>query len=325
VRHVLVVPIAVLVFSCTHRDSNAPSEPRPSASASATVTTPAPSAPTRAGNERVQPVYALDGGPEDLRAERLCETLQRVPEHRKDECCAARSAFTSALANTQCVRTLSGALRSGAVSLADADIDRCAEAMTRATAGCDWITPETATGAMPLPTECNGVLQGNLPEEASCRSSLECSGSLRCQGLSAVDVGTCGRPKPTKSACNLASDTLAIFTRQEPLEETHPECSGYCDRRQCADAVPTGGACKLDVECGQWRCERGACVTAQLPGVGEACSATCVAGARCVKGTCTLPAAEGAACEVDSQCRGVCVHDAAGAGSCTRSCPKKSR
>jgi hypothetical protein len=269
----------------------------------------------------VKPVYAVDAGVPDPLAIRLCETLDRVPDQRVSECCAAPASFTSKAVAGQCVRTLTAALSSKAVTLAEADVDRCAEAMTNATTGCDWVT--ASSGSSPLPSECVGLVHGTLPDKARCRSSLECSGSLRCQGLSAIDVGTCGHPQATGASCALAIDTLATFARQEPIDRAHPECTGYCRVRRCTDAVAVGGACKADAECGRGRCEKGACTMAPLPAVGQPCSATCAAGARCSNGVCTAAKAEGASCDRDTECRGSCVHDAGGtAGSCTKSCPK---
>jgi hypothetical protein len=320
-RSSFLLPCAILALSCNHHDAGASHDaavaaPSPVASASA-----APSASTtEPGSDQVKPVYAVDAGVPDPLAIRLCEALDRLPDQRVTECCGVTPSFTSRAITGQCVRTLTGALGSKAISLAEADVDRCAEAMTKATTGCDWVT--ASTGSDPLPPECVGILHGTLGEKARCRSSLECSGTLRCQGLSAIDVGTCGRPKPTGAACALANDMLSIFTRQEPIDRTHPECGGYCRVRKCTDAVPAGGACKADAECGRGRCEKGACTMAPLPTVGQPCSVACAAGARCSSGVCTVAKAEGAACASDPECRGACVHDDGGAGSCTKSCPK---
>jgi hypothetical protein len=319
----LLIPFAVLALSCTHHDSDASHDavapPPPATSASAAA--PAPPASVEANDDQLKPVYAVDAGVPDPLAIRLCEALDRVPDQRVTECCGVTPSATSRAVTGQCVRTLTAALSSKAITLAEADVARCTEAMTKATTGCDWVT--ASPGSNPLPSECIGILHGTLPDKARCRSSLECSGSLRCQGLSAIDVGTCGKPNPTGTSCALAIDTLATFTRQEPLDHAHPECTGYCRVRKCTDVVATGGACKMDAECGHGRCEKGACTSAPLPAVGQPCSTSCARGARCSSGTCTAAKPEGASCDRDTECRGSCVHDDGGtAGSCAKSCPK---
>ena len=269
------------------------------------------------GSDEIRPVYPADAGAPDPLAQRFCGAVELLPEQRRAECCGASGGLAEALGES-CVRTLSFALAQRAVTLAAADVDRCVEAMTRATSGCDWITPRSPA----LPPECEGVVKGALQEKAPCRSSLECPEGERCLGLSTVDLGRCGPPKSARSPCNVAVDTLATFTRQDHLDRTHPECEGYCGHGRCEDVVAEGGTCALDRACGRGRCASGKCTSALLPAVGEACSGACAGGARCAQGKCSAPRAEGEGCEQDAECRGACVRADGGVeGSCAKSCP----
>jgi hypothetical protein len=314
---------AVLVTSCTHHGSEGASDaPSPSASGSATAKTPAPVATEAAGDDEIKPVYPKDAGPPDPLAQRLCEVLEKEPLDRVASCCATPALAASMSFSGECVRTLTSALHSHAVTVAEADVARCAEAMDRATQGCDWVTPTSTAGSMPLPTECEGVIHGALGAKARCRSSLECADGLRCQGLSAIDVGTCGPPKGAGAACNVANDMLTVYTRQTSVDATHAECAGYCRVRQCRETVAVGHACSTDRECGKGRCDKGVCSTAPVPTVGQPCSTACAEGSRCVNNSCVAAKAQGATCDVDRECRGACVRsDAGSGGTCEMSCP----
>jgi hypothetical protein len=315
---VLAAPLLLAV--CTPSQK---ADPGPSASASATVLPTAtvsasawPEAAEARGSDELLPVYPMDAGPPDPLAARFCDAVLLQTERRRAECCAA-SVGAAALIESQCVRTLTFALGQHAVTLAPADVDRCVEAVTRSTVGCDWVIPNTVA----LPPECDGLIKGSLKEKAQCRSSLECPDGMRCLGLSTIDFGTCGAPKPAHSMCNLAIDMLATLSRQDHVDRTHPECAGYCNRGHCEDVVATGGACATERACGGGHCASGKC-TSTLPAVGEACTDGCAAGSRCVKGKCVVPRAEGDGCEVDAECRGICVRaDGGAAGTCAKSCP----
>jgi hypothetical protein len=269
------------------------------------------------GSDELKPIYPADAGPPDPLAIRYCDAVQLLPEKRKAECCAAPLS-PPPFGAQQCVRTLTAAIHARAVTLSPLDLDRCLEAVTRATTGCDWVT----SSAAPLPLACRGIVRGALLANAPCRSSLECGDGMRCLGLSTIDVGTCGPPKPSGSQCNAAIDTLATYTREDGVDRAHPECSGYCARFRCTDAIPVGGACKLDAQCGgHARCEGGRCTQTPVPVVGEACSIECANGARCFRGECVTPKGEGDACESMAQCRGLCVGADGGVqGACAKSC-----
>lgn len=303
--------IAAIVAACTSSPS-----PAPLASHSAPPASTAPPVePRERGADEILPVYPADAGAPEPLAERFCDVVYSLPERRRAECCPG--AFRASM-RSECVRTLSVALRDRAVEIAPSGLDACADAMTEATLGCDWVVGLTA----PLPPACDGLLQGKLPEKAKCRSSLECAGSLRCQGLSTIDVGACGPPKAAPQACNLANDMLATFTRQDHLDRAHPECDGWCARSRCREAIPVGGACDSDIQCGKHRCSSGKCTDAPLRALGEPCTGDeCLGGSKCVKGKCAAPKAENEPCEENAECRGACERPDGGAtGSCQKTC-----
>jgi hypothetical protein len=297
--------------------------PAPAASASASVAATAASAPLPAGplttqrDEDVKPVYPLEVGPPNPVAEKLCDAVQGLVERRRAECCAIPSYH--ALLTRECVRMLTFALREKAVTLEPAAVDRCSEATKKVTAGCDWVGPSS----LPMPAECRDLLKGALQQGAPCRSSLECEGSLRCQGLSATRMGKCGPPKSDKRMCRIGIDPLAVSTRQDNVDKAHPECVGRCVRKQCEPAVAAGAACKTDTECATGRCLAGKCNDALLPVEGAACvDGRCGDGFRCVDQKCAAPKAEGASCAVDEECRARCVRpEGASEGKCEKQCP----
>ncbi len=269
------------------------------------------------GSEEIRPVYPRDAGPPDPLAQRFCDAVYGLPARRAAECCGTAPGVGAGLAD-QCVRMLSYAMGANAIKIAPASVDACTEAMTKATVGCDWVT---ITKSVPIPPSCEGILEGQRREKATCRSSLECAPGLRCLGLSAIDLGVCGAPRPTGGECNLAIDTLASFTRQDHYARAHAECEGWCSARRCRPAGAEGGACKSDAACGKLRCEGGKCTSAPVPGAGEACSVECAYGLRCIGEKCATPKAEGAACEGDVECRGKCVAgDGGKGGTCGKTC-----
>jgi hypothetical protein len=274
-------------------------------------------APRSKSDDEVRPVYPVDAGPPDPLATRFCEAVQALPEKRKAECCT--DARTGVAPTDACVRTLSYAIAQHAITLDAADVDRCAEAMKKATDGCDWVTPLSTA----IPLVCKGILSGKLAEKERCRSSIECAAGLRCQGLSATDVGACGPPREARVQCGVGVDTLATYTRQDSVDRDHPECAGRCFRGQCEDAAPIGAQCKSDSQCGKSRCVGGKCADGALPALGAPCPAgACAPGAGCVAGVCAAPKAEGAACGSQAECRGQCVTEDGGtAGTCAKQCP----
>lgn len=268
------------------------------------------------GSDAIQPVYPVDHLPPLPLAETYCNGVRELPQKRRDACCPR---FSSYAPTGECTRTLSSALRSGAVTLDPAQLDACVAAMTKETEGCDWVT---STGT-PTATACLGILKGTLKVGAVCRSNLECEEGMRCRNLGATRPGRCGPPLAELGPCNLAIDSLASFSGQNDMERHHPECAGYCGRRQCHDAIAAGAACTASFECGpKGHCAGGKCATGPLPAPGQACTDLCASGARCSKGKCLAAKAGGESCEEDAECRGRCAREDGGkAGKCAADCP----
>jgi hypothetical protein len=312
----LASPIAAGGCTCAKSDG----DPAARGDASAAPTAPAPraeAASTSKPDGDVRPVYPIDAGPLDPLAQRFCEAVQALPETRREACCVGARVGIAPV--DACTRTLSYALSQRAITLAPADLDRCVEAMKAATSGCDWVTPL----AIAIPPACAGILTGTLAAGAPCRSSLECAAGLRCQGLSATDIGACGAPRAARFQCGVGIDTLAAYTRQDHVDRDHPECEGRCARGACEDALALGAECKSSAQCGKNLCLAGKCASGALPALGAACPAgACAPGAGCVNAVCVAPRAEGEACSGRAECRGECVQgDAGPTGTCARSCP----
>lgn len=267
----------------------------------------------------VRPVYPPLTGPAHPLATKLCGALYGVYGARRGECCGHKP---QPGLDTECERNLSGALALGAIDLAEADIDRCAEAVRKEATGCDWITPG---GQLPTaPPECSGVVKGKLASGTRCRSSLECEGKLRCHGVGPTTVGVCA-PAKAQGSCGGSADVLATYVREDGVDKRHPECTELCGRRRCEPFAKLGEDCKFDGACGtKAHCEKGKCAAGDVAKAGEACiNGACARGSRCVKGKCAPPLAEGSACAEDAQCRGGCVK-APGAteGTCAKECSR---
>lgn len=185
-----------------------------------------PAAPVFEADD-VRSVYPLDAGSPDPRVVRLCSALQDEPSRRRAEC---RHTTPGVVVTSECVRMLATAVRDGAVTLGEGDVDRCAAGIDRVFAGCDWVGPI----APQPPAECQDLLRGTLREGARCRSSLECLDGLHCEGLGPTRAGTCRMPQAEGAACHESVDPLAAYARQNAYEKHHPECRGACVRRRCA-------------------------------------------------------------------------------------------
>jgi hypothetical protein len=268
------------------------------------------------GGDEVQPAYPITKDPPDPRAQRLCEALNELPVKRKAECCATAPGF---MQTSECTRALSYALKSGAVTVDDAAIAACSEAMARAHEGCGWVGLNLPNA----PDACQGILRGTLKEKAECRSSLECEAGLSCLGVGPTTKGTCQKPRAKGFPCGMNVDPLAGYVRQTSYEAAHPDCAGYCGRRRCDDLVPVGGECETSEACGAGKaCVQKKCSAAPLPEAGKAClEGVCAKGARCVAGRCVTPKPKGEACESDQECVGACAKpDGAKAGTCEMRC-----
>jgi hypothetical protein len=267
-------------------------------------------------DDEIQAVYPIDNRPPLPIAETYCHAVQERVRLRREACCPGSGAFS---ATAECVRTLSAALRSGAVILDETAVRACVVAMAAATEGCGWVGP---TGNGTIPTACSQVIKGALKSGAKCRSNLECPVGFRCHGLGATRPGRCGAADDLH-ACNISTDSLATFTAQYDFERYHPACSGSCVGNRCFPAAPIGAPCTASSRCGAraW-CIAGNCSQGALPERGAACTDVCAEDTRCVQGKCFAPKSEGETCERDSDCRVHCERASDGSGGrCARQCP----
>jgi hypothetical protein len=249
-------------------------------------------------------------------AERLCETLQTLPETRKAQCCGTSP--TGGLAG-ECTRMLGDSLRDKAIVLDPADVERCAEESVRRLGGCDWVTPYTPR----TPEGCHGILHGRLDAGAKCRSSLECKDGFFCLGSGPTTRGVCAAPGGPGSACGGIADNLTTYTRQTEDDARHPECTGFCLKGRCAAFVAAGGVCRSDKQCNPGsHCAAGRCVEGPNPKLGEACAGTTCAGdSVCLEGRCSPPKRAGETCTRSFECQAMCVSSAgANAGTCGMQC-----
>jgi hypothetical protein len=241
---------------------------------------------------------------------RLCEALHTLPRVRWAECCQSTP---GTVLTSECTRNVTGAIAGGAIALSEDGVARCEAAMAKVHEGCDWVGPWPRE----TPAECRSLFRGSRKANDACRSTLECEGSLRCLGVGPTDAGRCGEPPPIGGLCGSAVDALAVYARQDDVDEVHPMCGGgYCDRNRCAPHVELGGKCTASVQCGEGRCVEGACVADRRGAVGEPCSGgDCQAGLRCVSRACVSPKAAGETCTDDRDCLGGCV-----GGVCKMTC-----
>jgi hypothetical protein len=300
----VVASAALCHAACHSKDGGTTSQTNDAAPAArdAGSNVPSPMSSVDGATEEVTSVYPELVGPGDARAVKLCEVLHENPEKKRAACCKQPLGI---MVTAECVRMLTGALRTGAVTLDEAGVSACATALDVTYDGCDWVGPFPP----PLPKACAGLVTGTLAAGKRCRSSLECAGKLRCKGVGPTTMGTCAEAAPTGEACGGTVDALATYVRDSELEQRHPSCTGYCARFKCGDL---GGK---DAECTQSRdCQAGLqCLgkkcTARAPAkVGEACpGGVCEEGLACVLGKCTARKAAGQACTHDFECLGGCV------------------
>lgn len=263
------------------------------------------------GRDELQPVYPRDNKPAEPSAERYCRAVHMIWADRHAECCKKKS---QSLLFTECVRTLSYAVRSGAIKLEDAAVAGCEAKMKTLHEGCGWVGLRQPR----LPAECLDVLQGTLEEKTLCRSSLECKGELSCAALGAIDPGVCVKPRPKGASCGVGTEVLATTTNQGNIELKKRECEGWCNRLRCDDPVALGGACSGSAQCGAGHtCVGGTCTDKPLPAEGEACGPECQPGLVCRDSKCVTKGLEGADCTSDAHCYGACE-----SGKCVQRCAR---
>jgi hypothetical protein len=263
----------------------------------------------------VRPVYPADAGPPNPLAQRFCAALHDMPEQRRATCCSDKPGL---VLTSECVRMVSAAIALGAVSLDANDVDGCEKAVQKTYEGCEWPGP-----FMPdAPDECLGVVKGRLGAGKRCRSSLECEGDMRCQGVSPTTMGRCGPAAADDQRCGGSADALASFTRVYDVDARHPECKGWCNRTKCESFANAGAPCTLAASCGKGNlCVAGKCVAASPGKTGEPCpGGACEKGALCTQGKCVARKAKGARCTTDFECIGGCNKGDAGLGTCGMKC-----
>lgn len=286
-----------------------------------------------AESDDVEPVYKIDPkAPIHPLAAKLCKILSELPEKKRAACCNTAPGIVM---TDVCAPTLSAALKASAVQLAEGEVEQCETAYQKTLEGCDWVGPFP-----PAPPEkCLGIVHGLLASGAVCRSSLECTGSLRCLGSGPTTKGKCGPVKNDGDLCGGTVDPLAGFLRQtSDLDRQHPECKERCVRHKCSAPVDADGECQVTADCKDGLQCLGAtagapklggqvgkkkCVAGKLPGKdGEACpGGECEKGLSCIRGKCTVRKGTGEACTDDFECKGGCLRgDAGSKGTCGPRC-----
>lgn len=297
------MPALVLVVACGDKAENKTSSTA-GTGADGGADAAAPAGPTGSAGEDVQPVYPVDPkAPPVPIAAKLCEALHAMPEKKRAACCASTPGVVM---TTECTRTLSAAIRAKAVTVSEVDVEACAAAWDKALEGCDWVGPF----APAPPAACRGVVKGALAAGATCRSSLECQGSLRCLGAGPTTTGRCGSAKADGDVCGGTVDALATFTRDGDLDKQHPECAHTCIRHKCATPAAEGSACRTTGDCQEGlSCLAKKCTQAPVPSSdGAPCpGGACTDGLSCIRGKCTARKSAGEACTDDFECRGGCL------------------
>src|SRR5262249_20573206 len=114
----------------------------------------------------------------------------------------------------------------------------------------------------------------------------------------------------------------AALLLDDRLEETHPECSGHCERGRCATPITARGPCEDSRQCQPgFHCNRQRCAEGWLPKAGDTCTGACERPARWLEGKCVAALKEGGLCAVDDECIGRCIV-AGGQGRCGPPCSR---
>ncbi len=265
-------------------------------------------------DEVVRAVYPKnDSAPADPLATRLCKALDDLPEAKRAVCC---NEPTGLVFTSECVRTLSTALRDKAVTVAEADVAACETEIQKTFDGCDWVGPFPPGP----PAACLGIVHGTVQKGDACRSSLECAAPLRCQGAGPTTLGKCFGTKSDGVLCGSSVDTLATYTRQTDVDQQHPECTGFCNRHECASFIAEGGGCTTSIACSAGsQCVANKCVKMAPSKIGDACPGqVCEAGSSCIANKCVAKKRAGETCAQDFECLGGCIKSLPDGGSSAR-------
>jgi hypothetical protein len=330
-----LLAVAAIVAACSKKDDVKPegdARPTPANADAGSGGSGGKGGATGAGESDVEPVYPIEPNAVAIPlAQKLCETLNEMPEKKRSACCNATPGI---VVTSECTRMLSAALRHNAVELAESDVGACAAAFDQTLTGCDWVGPFPPGP----PAACLGIIKGKLASGHKCRSSLECTGDLRCLGVGPTTPGKCGPQKAPGDLCGGTTDTLSGYTRQSSdLDKRHPECRSTekCIRHKCTAPVTDGNACQTTSDCAEGlQClaalggaPKGSapqkkCAARPLPKEGEACpGAVCDGELSCIKDKCTARKPTGEACTADFECKGGCLKgDAGPTGKCGPRC-----
>lgn len=321
-----LVAVAAIAVACSKKDDV---KADADASTSTNATTANADASTTgdggASSDDVEPVYPIEpNAPAAPLAQKLCEALNELPEKKRAACCSATPGI---IVTSECTRMLSAALRHNAVELAESDVTACANAFEQTLSGCDWVGPFPPGP----PAACLGIIKGKLAAGQKCRSSLECSGDLRCLGVGPTTTGKCGPQKALGDLCGGTTDTLSGFTRQNAdLDKRHPECRSTekCIKHKCSAPASDGSACQTTSDCMEGlQClpvlggapktgiPQKKCTARPLPKEGEACpGGVCEGELQCIKNKCSARKPAGETCTADFECKGGCLKGDGGAG-----------
>jgi len=315
--------ICVVAAGCTGGPSPGASPEAPASEMRPTSGTATPTAAVREMEESpetsekltVEPVYPSGSTPPDPGAQRLCRALHEAPARARAACCG-RPPPTTAVdgrMSLECVRLLSHALAAGAVRLDTAQVEACEKATTIADAPTSAACGHLGRFTKPPPEPCRRAVVGTRGAGATCRSHLECEGSLQCMGVGPAQAGRCAGPRPVGAPCDTSVDVLATHTRQTDASQRHPECEGACLMHRCAPYAVDGAACASNLHCGPGRaCIEARCADAPtgLPAGSKCPSLGCAPGLVCAAGKCVVPAAAGTPCQTDFECQGACLKKA---------------
>lgn len=323
--------LAVLMLACAAScSSDCPKDPDCASSDSGSGT----DAPDGA------PEGAPDGGPTEAIAAFCDATLGRSPKlyetccNESDKATNSYRAFqgTAAALAWECASKLSRSAALGRVTLDDAVLTACEQAVAAAydASGCGVMVIGFDWEASP----CRGVVIGQQASGQPCRYRYECADGLTCNGYNDGVDGTCAPPEANN--CLMLEYTGAADDVVDSLFGHHPACApgwscAHTDQYgTCYRTVAEGKHCISPSDCDQGlTCRVGTCGTLPLGDQGAPCFLTteCVAGLFCqdtggAQGSCAPRKAAGDPCKpaASGECRGACASSDGVQGVCVEYC-----